>query len=270
MNIEMNMIFKLRLVAFFVAINILCPLFSQDYRVYSLEGKVEKKTSTGWQILGRADLLSSDDIIKINPASTLRIIDKGKKQIYTFSQKGEANLLYLLNKAKEENNSITGKIIAESKRMASAEKSHKSLGAAKRETDDENLEAIYAFVSERLKTGDDYGEFRVEKVGMEDGLVYLKFINNTDKALFANILINEEGFPNWRPLFDPQEDLAGIYINAGDTLEFTHMILADEGERMVAVASALDFDIDELANMLENQLEPLEIEVKDVSVYFVK
>lgn len=266
----MNVIFNLRLVAFFMAITVFFPLFSQDYTVYSLEGKVEKKTSKGWQILVRTDLLSSDDIIKINPASTLRILDKGNKQIYTFSQKGEAHLLSLLNKAKDENSSITGKMIAESKRKALTEKSHKSLGAAKRETDDENLEAIYACVVDRLNTGDDSGDLIVEKVVAEEGLVYLKFINKSDQAIFANILIHEESSPNWRPLFDPQEDMAGIYINAGDTIEFPHMILSDEGDSMVAVSFALDFDIYELANMLENRLDPLEIEVNDVNVYFVK
>lgn len=267
---DANLILRLRLIALFMAISIFNPLFSQEYRVYSIEGKVEKRAADGWHILGRTDNVTSDDVIRISRASTLRILDKGKKQIYTFSQKGEAKLQSLVNKAKEENSSLTGKIIAEAKRNTSAEKSHKSLGAAHRDMDDENLEAIYAAVVASLRSGEGCGELIVEKVKAEEGLMYLKCTNNSDEGLFVNILIPEDDSQKWRPLIDSREYMAGIFINAGETLAFPHLLLTDDGTGMTAVAFPIDFDIEELADMLENRLEPLETEVKDVSVYFVK
>ena len=170
---------------------------AKTLKVYSVNGNVTKKEGASWTKLAKPAIVSDSETIKINPASSLRVLDPDTRQIYTFSTVGTHAVSALLKQAAQDNSSLGGKIAAESRRQLAiaANKAHQDVGAAKRATlDEEKQEALYTALVNGFKTGENKGDLVISKHTVEDGLIYLSIVNKGKMPLYVNVFtLREDG-----------------------------------------------------------------------------
>lgn len=246
---------------------------AKNLKVYSVTGNVTKKEGTAWNKVAKANVLTDAATVKINPSSTLRVLDTSTRQIYTFSTPGEFNLGTLLRQSAKENGSLTGKIGAESRRQmaASSTKSHKAVGAATRATlDEEVLEALYTALVTGFEAGEDTGVLTMTKTPLEEDLFTVSLTNTSDEPVYANLFAKSEDGP-WASVLEFDNDETALLIAPGATVALDHIVLAQmPGDRLVAVGFDQQFEGEELNDMFAEEFEPGETKAGNVSLYFLK
>ncbi len=246
---------------------------AKTLKVYSVTGNVTKKDGANWTKLAKPGTLSDTETIKINPASSLRVLDTDTRQVYTFSTEGTDAVAALLKQAAQDNSSLGGKIAAESRRQSAAasSKAHQDVGAAKRATlDEEQQEALYTALVNGFKAGADQGDLILSKQNVEDGLVYLSIKNAGENPIYANVFtMGEDG--HWVAVYEFDNENPALLIAPGSTVLMDNLLLADEGEApFVAVGFSEAFDGAELTDMFSEEFEPGESSAEGVSLYFAK
>lgn len=145
----------------------------QQVKVYSVNGKVVKKSGKSWMDVKKLMDLNLSDVIIIKPESSLRVIESPKFDVYTFDSAGEFVISKLIENAKQSNNSLTKKIIAESRRnIANGNaKSQKQIGACFRgDIDEDEIELMYADIIYSLNSTSNKGGLLLEKIPIDDNL----------------------------------------------------------------------------------------------------
>lgn len=247
---------------------------AKNYKVYNVTGNVSKKTGSTWTALTKNQTVSDSEMIKINPSSSLKVIDAENRQVYNFSKSGEFKLDNLLKTSVKENSSLLGKIGAESKKQlaASNTKSHAAVGASKRALLDEDLiEALYAGLVKGFDAGTNVGNIRAEKISLgDDGEFYLELSNSSEMPLYANVFVKgEEGV--WQTVYQMSEDEPALLVAPGATVSLSDVTLFElPGDSFAVVAFDLPFDGDELNDMFFHGFEPEEKAADNISIYFVK
>lgn len=246
---------------------------AKTLKVYSVTGNVTKKAGSSWVKVAKPSTISDTETVKINPSSSLRVLDPSTRQIYTFTATGEHNVSALLRQAAQDNSSLGGKIAAESRRQsaASASKSHKAVGAAKRATlDEEEQEALYAALTAGFEAGANQGQITLEKVPQDDGLFYLALTNNSDDEMYANVFTKDEN-NRWNALYVFDNENPALLLAPGARVQLDHFLLAeDESADLVAVGYKSAFDGAELTDMFVEEFEPGETVADGVSLFFIK
>lgn len=247
--------------------------YAKSLKVYAVTGNVTEKKGTAWSPLAKSAIITDAATVKINPSSTLRVLDMTNRQIYTFSTPGQFNLGELIKKSAKENSSLTGKIGAESRRQmaASSTKSHSAVGAATRATlDEEVLEALYTSLCNGFAAGADSGVLTMTKVPAEDGMFTLSITNTSAEPVYANVFAKSEG-GTWATIYEFSNDESALLIAPGATVNMDHIqLVAEEGDQFVAVGFDQAFEGEELNDMFSEDFEPGETSAKNVSLYFLK
>ncbi|MDE7346851.1 MAG: hypothetical protein K2N48_08965 [Muribaculaceae bacterium] len=246
---------------------------AKTLKVYSVNGSVTKKDGTTWTKLEKQAYVSDSETIKINPISSLRVLDPATRQIYTFSSEGTYTVSVLLKQAFQENSSLGSKIAAESRRQAdlATTKSHKAVSAAKRATlDEEQQEALYTTLVNGFEAGINKGTLHVSKLPTEDGLIYLSLTNTGDTPIYVNVFTRSED-GHWTAIYEFDTENPALLISPGKNIPMTHTLLSDEADAtFVAVGFPEAFDGAELTDMFTEEFEPRETTADNVSLFFLK
>lgn len=247
---------------------------AKTLKIYSVNGNVSKKTGTTWTQLAKSSgTLSDNEVIKINPTSSIRLLDPTTRQVYTLGQEGTFSVSTLLKQAAADNSSLGGKIAAESRRQSdmAASKSHKAVGAAKRATlDEEEQEALYSALVSGFEKGDNVGTVELSKTPAEDGLFYLSILNSGSEPVYVNVFTRgDDG--KWIALYTFDNENPALILSPGTTVAMDHLLLADDGDApFVVVGYTASFDGAELTDMFAEDFEPEATAAENVSLYFVK
>ena len=251
------------------------PASSQKFKVYSISGKVEKKSSNSWIDLKKFMTLDIKDVINIKPESSLRILDISSSAVYTFPTAGEYVLSNLISNAKQENNSLTRKIIAQSRKNIADNntKSHKNIGAAMRgEIDEAEIETIYSDIVFCLKEKTNRGPIMFEKKTVDNELFYFSITNNSPNPVYANIFLGI-GNSHWIPLYE-SDGLSGIKLQSNETVEMNHLIFIEDPDICyLGLGYTKEFPAEEIQFRLNENMEPLYecfIERSDVSIFIIE
>lgn len=267
MNMKKSLVYSLILLSSACA-------WGKTFKVYSTAGNVSKKEGASWTALAKSGTVTDATTIKINPASSIRILDAATRQIYTFSSPGEFSVGALVKQSAKENSSLTGKIGAESRRQmaASSTKSHQAVGAATRATlDEELLEALYTSLVNGFGAGKDVGQIRLVK-NMVDGddLFTLSVVNESSEPVYVNVFAKSGDEP-WSAVFSFSNDESALLVPPGATIAMDHILLAAmPGDQLVAVGFDQPFEAEELNDMFAEGFEPGETAAENVSLYFIK
>lgn len=246
---------------------------AKTLKVYSVEGNVTKKDGASWVKIAKSNTVSDNETVKINPASSLRVLDPSTHQIYTFSSEGTHSVSALLKQAAHDNSSLGSKIAAESKRqgIASASKSHKAVGAAKRATLDEEIqEALYTTLVSGFETGTNCGNLQMTKSQAGDDLIYLSLTNTGEDVLYVNVFTRgDDG--HWVAVYEFDNENPALMLAPQSSVTMEHMPLFDDGSSpFVAVGFNDPFDGAELTDMFAEDFEPGETSADGVSLFFLK
>lgn len=246
---------------------------AKSLKVYSVTGNVTQKSGAAWNKVAKANVLTDAATVKINPSSSLRVLDPSTRQIYTFSSPGEFNLGALLKQSAKENGSLTGKIGAESRRQmaANSSKSHKAVGAATRATlDEEVLEALYTALVTGFAAGQDTGVLTMTERPLEDGLFTVSLTNTSDEPVYANLFAKSDD-GHWASVLEFDNDETALLIAPGATVSLDHIVLVRmPGDKLVAVGFDQQFEGEELNDMFAEEFEPGETKASNVSLFFLK
>lgn len=243
---------------------------SKTLSIYSVTGNVAKKTQSGWTTLSKPGKVADSDIIKINPASKLKVIDDATRRVYTFDEQGEAMVKRLMDQSQRESSSISSRMVAESRRRMSATKSHEAVGAVNRDTfDEELLEALFTALSNGLAAGENTGSVTMSKIDDGDGMFHLSLTNNGDKEMYANVFCRTADAP-WDAVYRFDGEESAVWLAPGDTVELPHVTLAaTPGLTLAAVAYPAPFEGADLADMFAAGLTPESAPATDVSFFFI-
>ena len=246
---------------------------AKNLKVYSTTGNISKKNGNSWVALIKNTVVRESETVKINPSSSLKVLDSDTRQIFTFETQGEFKIADLLKKSAKENSSLFGRINSEVKNnfASSNTKSHKNVGASKRALwEEEELEKLFTAVFEGLENGEDRGGIKVSKIETGDGLFYMEFNNNGTEPIFVNLFVGDED-GNWATVYEFEGEESALLIPGEKTIKIEHMVFAPlPDSHFVVVGYKEPFDAAQLAEMLSDNLEPQEEALKDVSLYFVK
>ncbi|MCM1520831.1 MAG: CHASE2 domain-containing protein [Lachnoclostridium sp.] len=239
--------------------------------IYSLTGVVAKKSASDWVSLSKPGQITDSDVLRINPKSSIKVVDKASRKVYTFDTRGEATVKSLIEQGNREKASITKRIVAESRRKMEAGKSHDAVGAAERATlDEELLESLYTALCQGFDKGINSGCITMTIISEGDGLFHLSLSNTGDQPMYANVMLSIDGSP-WSAVYESDDEDPALLIPAGDTVELVHdTLLAAPGMRLVAVGYAQPFDAGELSDMFAERMQPESEAATGVSFYFIE
>lgn len=228
------------------------------FKVYSINGKVFKQIEDKrWIAIKKQTQLQSNDFIKVSPGSSIRILDTSTREIYSWKAEGQIIISNLIKNIREENRSLTSKIIADSKhRFHQNEKSANIVGAARRETfDEEEIETIYSSIHKFLENPILDNKLEVEKIFVDDKIFLLKFSNISNSPMFLKVFVKPLD-NKWASLdvSGPEETL---FLPPKETLELPNLLYESEEEsKIIIVGHIKDFDADEIIFMLNESYEP--------------
>lgn len=252
-------------------------LSAKTLKVYSVVGKVSKKSGNSWVSLSKNQSVGETERVKINASSTLKLLDEGGRMVYTFSSPGEYKLSDLLKASDTENKNLMSKITADAKKQigASGTKTNKQVGASERGDDFISYnftDSLYTAVCEELASGADTGGLSACKVaGREDGMFYPRFTNNSVIPLYINIFVKGAETP-WSPvLIFTDDDESALMVAPGETVDLDFIsIMEMPGDSFVAVGFEEPFNGYELAAMFKRGDKPDADKVEGVNISFFR
>ncbi|MDE6237263.1 MAG: hypothetical protein K2M13_05795 [Muribaculaceae bacterium] len=245
-----------------------------DYQVHSITGCVSCRNGSEWKPLKKHDELSHDPKVNINQASSMKIIDKKSRMVFTFSYPGEYNLQDLIRRAQKENSSLTSKICAEAKKHTAAEstRTHKTIGASKRDPmDEEKLEALYTALVDGFTSGMNKGALRIFKHPVDNEIFILELLNESLlEPLYVNVFVKTKD-STWHALLPSTEEQCALMLAPGECIRLEHLPLCNEDDLILAaIGSKEDFDGDELTYMFEENMEPTEERLDNLNISFLR
>lgn len=247
------------------------PGMSRTLKIYSITGKVSKKTDAGWVALKKNGEVTDADMLKINQASSIKLIDNIIHKVHVFDQPGESLVSRLIDKSLRESSSITSRMVAESRKQMSGAKSHGTSGASIRGTDDESLlETLFTALNNGFQAAENKGDISLTKVADSDGLFHLRITNNGNNELYANVFIHTE-HTLWEALYKFDGEESALYLAPHSSIEIKHIQLASSPDiQLAAVAYDSPFEGEDLADMLSASLIPEAPPAPNVSFFFLK
>lgn len=244
---------------------------AKDLRIYAVSGKVSKKTVAGWVMVKKPGSISDADMLKINPESSLKVIDNTTHRVYTFNEPGEALVSRLVDKSQRESASIASRMVAESRRRLSEGKSHQAVGASMRGTSDEELlEALFTALNDGFQAAVNKGDISIEKISDGDGIFHLRIINTGKKELYANVFIHTDQ-ALWEALYKLTGEESSLLIAPGESVEIADIQLSESPDlQLAAVAYDAPFEGEDLSNMFSAHLRPEAPAAQNVNFFFLK
>lgn len=244
---------------------------AKTYEVYMINGKVSHIINNNWVSLSKSDNISEAERIKINPSSQLKLLDRNTHQVYSFSEQGEWLISDLFKKASKENGSLIGKINSEvEKQLTSSKKSHREIGASKRETtDDERIEALYTAVFNNLNCNINQGPLKGVKIKDDDELFHLELSNDSEEIIYTTVFIQTEE-ANWSALNIDDKTTLQIILAPQSTIQLDNIQFAETDELKLAIIGFdSEFDVEELNYMLKSEYEPQDEGASDIYIYHI-
>lgn len=260
------------LLLFFIILN--CKtLSSQEYIVHSIVGNVSMQQDKNWRPLKKNDRVHESTSIKINTASTIKLIDSKNRMIHTLSSPGTHKLQSLILQNKKDNSSISNKIYAEARQQSAleAQRTHKAIGAAKRASmDEETLETLYASLVESFTSRIAKGELSITKHLSADASFTLELNNNSNEELYVCILIKAED-KSWSSLLPASNESSTIFMRPWTSMRLDDFSFClDEGDILVGIGVPEDYDIEEILYMLNENYEPGNTTMNNVNISFIQ
>ena len=244
---------------------------AETYEVYMINGKVSHIVNNNWVNLSKSDKISETEKIKINPSSQLKLLDKTTHRVYSFSEQGEWLISDLLKKASKENSSLIGKINSEVKKQnTSSKKSHREIGASKRETtDDEKVEALYTAVFNSLNCNINQGSLKGVKITEDEELFHIELSNDSEEPIYTTVFIKTEE-ANWSALNIDDKTTLQIILAPQSTISLANIQFAEMNVMKLAIIGFdSEFDVEELNYMFKSEYEPQNEGAFDIHIYHI-
>lgn len=243
---------------------------ARELKVYEITGKVERQEKQKWTPLEKSARLAETDLVRIAPASRIRVVDTGTRFVYSFGEKGEFRLSDILARCDKDNKNLVSKLSAEVRNNAAPSSRHKALGAAHRALDEEMLEALYASLCEALPLNREAGNLSLTKREEGEGLYILSLSNHGEEPLHIGLFALTPG-NYWQSLPIGDEDTGTLMLLPQSQLTLTDLpVMLEAADRLVAVGIDRPFDTKELDYMFEEGFEPAESMMEDIHISFAK